>query len=554
MKSIHLMVFIKQQKNTILFLGFLLLAGILNLLTRTANLMIDTLMTSLHDMIFIGLLLFWLQSVRTRLLTSTARTYIVCIACLMLLYLLVRIFKYNIVIVPVLARYAVYSYWIPQMLIPALFLMVCICISSGELVNRKWDEKLLLIPGILLSLLVLTNDLHGLVYKPKIELTQFKLETGTYTYGFGFYLLYAFMIVAALIGLILLVRETGHRSAKAIGSLLIVILLWFVLVLVNLLIIDKQQGSRRLFSIPEVHIFSMLGFIEVTIRYRLIPHNENYTGFLQKLRIPTLITDRQFQPVYSSEAALSADRAALQQSLERPLVLPGALKLYGKNIRAGYAFWTEDEAAVRSIQQNLREANETIEQENDLIRAETEQKAQDAYLQTRHHIYHVIAEELYPRQIRIGQILDQAEPGTAEFRNSIARVSVLNAYVKRKTNLLLLAAEHESLSSSELYLSLQESASYLTCAGLQTTVWEPEEKLYPAHQLISLYDTFEILAEQLVEKTSALMISWNPDGLCLAASVPDPPYTENAPLPVQLRREEDILYMDILTEKGGAVI
>ena len=545
---------IKQHKNTILFLGFLLLAGILNLLTRTANLMIDTLMTSLHDMIFIGLLLFWLQSVRTRLLTSTARTYIVCIACLMLLYLLVRIFKYNIVIAPVLARYAVYSYWIPQMLIPALFLMVCICISSGEQVNRKWNEKLLLIPGILLSLLVLTNDMHGLVYKPKIELTQFKLETGTYTYGFGFYLLYAFMIVAALIGLILLIRETGHRSAKAIGSLLIVILLWFVLVLVNLLIIDKQQGSRRLFSIPEVHIFSMLGFIEVTIRYRLIPHNENYTGFLQKLRIPTLITDRQFQPVYSSEAALSADRALLQQSLEHPLVLPGDLRLYGKNIRAGYAFWTEDEAAVRSVQQNLREANETIEQENDLIRAEAEQKAQDAYLQTRHHIYHVIAEELYPRQIRIGQILDQAEPGTAEFRNSIARVSVLNAYVKRKTNLLLLAAEHESLSSAELYLSLQESASYLTNAGLQTTVWEPEEKLYPAHQVISLYDTFEILAEQLVEKTSALMISWNPDGLCLAASVPDPPYTENAPLPVQLRREEDILYMDILTEKGGAVI
>lgn len=542
---------IRENRAVIWFIVCLLLAGGANLSSRTGKPMTDTLMSSVNDMLYIGLLLFWLQSVRTRLLFSKARSSIVGCAWLMLLYLLIRVFKYSIVSGALFTRYAVYAYWPPQMLIPALFLMTCIRIRRGEQEKAAWNERLLLIPAAALSLLVITNDLHRLVYAPLVPLDRFQIDTGTYTLGPCFYVLYAWMIVTTFSGLLLLFRETGRRPGGVIRSLLGMVALWYGLVLLNILVLDKHT-NYRLFNVPEIHIFGMLGVIEICIRRRLIPYNENYAVFFRKLHIPALITDGQLRPAYHTESALSAGQDTLRAALSRPVALTADRKLHGKEIRGGCAFWSEDESAVHAAQEKLISANEVIEMENDLIRAETEQKEKDAYLQSRHHIYHEIAEKLYPCQKRVGRILAAAVPGTPGFRDSIARASVLNAYVKRKTNLCLLAAEKERISTDELYLALNESAVYLSLAGLRTTTYKPEEKLYPADQLIGLYDTFETIAERIMGRTSFMMVSWTRDGLCLAVQADDPPDTSGVPLPVGVRSVEGTLYMDIHTAKGGA--
>ncbi len=541
----------KQTRNTWLFIGFFLIAGITNCFSRTAIPELDTLMAALNYVILTGLLLFWIQSMRVRLLPSASRTSIVWAAYLMLLYMLLRIFKYRFAVEPVMMRYAVYAYWIPQMLIPALFLMTCIRIRRREQ-EGKGREALLLIPAVLLAMAVMTNDLHGLVYTPKTDLSRFVVGSGTYTRGTAFYLLYGWMVLAFVAGLILLFQEGGRMPQKAVRDLLLVVVLWFGIVMLNLLYLDRHT-AYRLFSVPDAHTFGLLGIFEVCIRYRLIPYNENYSGFFRVLQMPVLITDRTLCPVYRTEIELSADGEELQSALAAPVDLPEDRTLHGKEIRAGYAFWAEDESGIRRAQERLKEANETIEQENDLIRAETEQKEKDAYLQSRHRIYHEIAEELYPVQKRISKLLDGAKPGTDGFRGMIARVSVLNAYVKRKTNLLLLASEKDQLSSGELALALQESAYYLTLLGLQTKARIPEGELLPADRIVSLYDTFEGLAEQLLGKASSLMVSWNDSGLRLAAETDQVPDTEGMPLPVRCRRSEGILYMDIFSGKETAV-
>ncbi len=69
-------------------------------------------------------------------------------------------------------------------------LMTCIRIRRGEQEKAAWDERLLLIPAAALSLLVITNDLHRLVYDPLAPLDLFQIDTGTYTLGPCFYVLY----------------------------------------------------------------------------------------------------------------------------------------------------------------------------------------------------------------------------------------------------------------------------------------------------------------------------------------------------------------------------
>ena len=98
---------------------------------------------------------------------------------------------------------------------------------------------------------------------------------------------------------------------------------------------------------------------------------------------------------------------------------------------------------------------------------------------------------------------------------------------------------------------MNESAVYLSLAGLYTTTYKPEEKLYPAQELIGLYDAFETIAEQMMGKTSSMMVSWTEDGLCLAVEADWAPETIDCPLPMRLRSVEGTLYMDLRIRAGG---
>ena len=57
-------------RRTIFFADVLLLVGFANLLAFSGNSELESLMTEANYLIYIGLLLFWLRSVRARLLPS----------------------------------------------------------------------------------------------------------------------------------------------------------------------------------------------------------------------------------------------------------------------------------------------------------------------------------------------------------------------------------------------------------------------------------------------------------------------------------------------------
>ena len=536
-------------RNTCLFIVFLLLAGIANTQTFIGIPGLEALMTECNYLIYVGLLLFWALSVRSRLLPSRSRTYMRGAALMMLLYQLLRVFKYRFTVGAILMRYEVYLYFVPMTMIPTLFLMTCLRISRGPRTAR-FDEALLLIPEGLLCLIAVTNDLHKLVYVPEADLSVFAVDSGTYTHGPFFYALYAWMILSFATGLILLLRETARLRGKALFSLLAVVAVWFCMILTYNLFYNGVYGPR-MYNNPEIHVFGMLGVLEVCIRYRLIPHNTNYADFFAVLQMPALVTDRALNPVYRSGRELSADTDQLRSALVSPEYLTPDLRLTGRAIRGGYAFWAEDETEIHRAQERLAEANELIESENSLIRAETEQREKDAWLQSQHRIYHEIAETMYPVQQRIERLLGGMEPGTPEFRDRLAYVSVLNAYVKRKTNLLLLAAEKDTLTTHDLFLALQESASYLSQAGLKTDAQPSEEKTYPAGRVIALYDAFESITEQLIGTASSLMVSWKGDVLTLAMESAHSPDLTGLPVRVLVREEEGIRYLNLPAEEGG---
>ena len=541
------------KRNTRIFTGFLLLAGFLHFFDPTQNLALNTFIFCAVFAIYAGLVLFWIRSVRIRLLPTRIRGYMTAAGLLMLSFLAMRVFKYRIVgdyegDVAV-SRYTAYAYWAPQMLVPSLFLMACVRIRNGNPDRGRRNEALLLIPGAALAVTALTNDLHQWVYRPRIDLSQFNVTGGTYSYGAAFYCLYAWMIIAWVTGLVLLLRETGRRPGKETLRLAGVILLWLVMLLLNKLVFDNLRVHQP-YTSPEIHIFSMLGVFEVCIRNRLIPGNGNHAGFFGQLGLPVLITDRELSPAYRTDRETAASEADLRASLEAPVYPRKDLRLSGMAIRGGYAFWEEDESELRRENRRLESANEILSQENELIRAENELKEKKARLDAQNLVYERITAALYPRQKRIESLLDGTEPGTEDFRRALGECCVLNAWCKRKSNLLLLNGKELPERNRELFLALQESARFLKCCGVEAAAVGEETADFPLSDIHDLYDAFETVIEAWLPSLRRMTVSLTDGGIRLAVDADGAPELPETALPVEKKISEGTVFLTI-RRKGG---
>ena len=539
----------KQMKRTWLFIGFLLLGGVCNLLTRTDNLFFNTLMFAANFLIYGGLLLYWIQSVRTRLLPTKARSYMMTAVVMMVLYLALRAFKYRIAgndSVP--SRYAVYAYWIPQVIIPTLFLMTCVRIRRDENEKGRFNEQLLLIPALVLAITVMTNDLHGLVYLPKVDLSEFAVRTGTYSLGVVFYLMYVWMALTAGAGFVLLFRETRKNPVRFTVTLIVMIAMWVTMILLRILVFDRYN-IPGMYQVPEVHIFFMLGVMEVCFRHRLIPYNENYTGFFSQLDLPVLITDTALDPVYQTSVPIDALDEQLSASLALPLYLDADTRLSGMGIRAGYAFWTEDESELHKENRRLESANEILSEENDLIAVENQLKEKRAHLDAQDQVYDRIARALYPKQKRIETLLKDKETESEEFRRALAECCVLNAYSKRKSNLLLLSEDTLPQSNRELFLALQESARFLNCCGIEAAAVGEEYSTLPLSVIHDLYDTFEEVIEAYLPYMKRMTVSLYGNGVRLAVEATRAPALPRTRLPVERKDSDENIFLTIRT--GG---
>ena len=518
----------RSARNIVLFVSLLALAGVCSLLQRSAEPFVSTLLFCGNFLIYAGLLLFWMQSVRARLLPTRARSYILAAAILMLVYLSLRVFKYRVAGADAAAqRYAVYGYWVPQMLIPALFLMTCLRIRRGNPTQTRLGEALLLLPAFLLSVMAMTNDLHALVYAPRIPLSEFAVATGSYALRPGFYLMYVWMGLTAALGIVLLVWKSGKRP-RVLLPLLGLVVLWAALVYTCTLLFDRYN-LPRMFQVPEIHVFCMLGFFELCIRNRLLPYNENHTSFFASLELPIRITDLELVPAYQTKAPVEATQAQLLDALKGPVYPSVDTRLSGMKIRAGYAFWAEDERELHQAQSRLTSANELLSEENDLIAVENQLREKRAILDAQNRVYDRIAAELYPRQKQIEALLAASSPEAEDFPQVLGRCCVLNAWSKRKSNLLLLDENTLPTPNRELFLALQESARSLRSCGVAADAVGEEYSALPLPSIHSLYDAFEAVLEAWLPQLARMTVSLTEDGVRIAAEFKDAGFTPVLP-------------------------
>lgn len=503
-------------------------------------------------LIYIGLLAAWGISVQTRIIQTQVRRYLLVIAGLMLLWLTLRTVKYNTYHMTA-ERFLWYGYYLPMLFIPVLAVLVALSLGKPENYRLpKWTHFLYL-PSALLFLLVLTNDLHQLVFFFPTGV----LSTREYGYGIGYYVVLAWMVLCAAAALAIILAKCRIPQSRRY--------LWLPVVPFALALgycAAYIKGVYWVWLLAGDLTVSMCLIItaifESCIQCSLIQSNTHYAELFHASTIGALITDRDFSVACAAENARSVDSQTLMAAAESPVVTADGIRISEAPIRWGHVFWEDDISPMLAVLKELDDTREELQSYGSILQAENAQKARRKKLEEQERLYRAMQEKAAAPAVRLSNLAKalQGVQDADAARFLLWKMTVIGAYLKRRSNLIFLADRDGMVPVSEVALCLNESMDNLRlhvrrCASRLD--FEGELRLETA---AALYDFFEAAIELAMDDLSgaaanvtrkedacvlSLMLQCGTDLTSLRAAYPD----------AFVESEDGVWYCTLSVREGG---
>lgn len=459
----------------------------------------------IRSFIYLSLFSAWYISLRARIIQVEVRKYLSSVAVLMILWLLFRTLKYNIESNLNVVRYMWYLYYLPLLFIPVLAVFAALSLGKPESYRLPKRTLLLLVPAVLLFAMVMTNDLHMHVFEFPANSTVWTDDQ--YSYGFGYYIVFGYIVLNTLAAFaIMLVKCRLPRSKRY---------LWMPVIPMAIAIVYSalyaMQIPAVLYYAADITITYCVLFIiifESFIACGLIQSNTNYTELLTACSTGVWITDNDYTPRLSSAVAVDVTPDTLRQAENGSVLLDGGLRLSGKEISGGHVLWTDNVSELLAVLDELHDTNEYLADENDLIREEYALKVKEAHVAEQDRLYDLIQKQTEGQIKLLTELTDRfdASESEDEKRRLLGKMVVIGAYLKRKSNLILLADKEPLLDAGEIALTFRESLDNMELYGISCGFHSDIDGAVPAECVMKLYDVFENIVECALDKMQAITV------------------------------------------------
>ena len=443
----------------------------------------------LRSFLYIGLMTWWGISLRQRIVQTQVRRYLVAIALLCVFWLSIRTVKFFFAVRPAAIRCLWYGYYFPMLFIPLFSMFVARSLGRPENYRLPRRSRLLYLPAAVLLLLVLTNDLHQLIFVFPAD-APFWDDTD-HTYGPVYFVVMLWIALGmgtAILTMLLKCRIPHSRRVLGLPFIPVVLAAAYTaLYIAGFGWLRDIAGDMTV-----VQCLLLAAGIECCIRCGLIQSNTGYKSLFEASGVRAEITDRSLHIRASSISPASVPEEALRAALHQTVELDRNTLLKSSPVRGGYVFWQEDVSELQSALDRLRLVREELRDTGDLLKEENAQKSRRLKLEEQTRLYDLIERESAPQFARLEALLSAlGRAQTLEAgRELLGRIAVIMTYIKRRSNLVFLAAQKNTIDASELLLCLNESAQALQLCGVGCTVRLTLSGELPAAQAISLYDLF----------------------------------------------------------------
>lgn len=476
-----------SSKKDIMFVGLFtmafLLGGFIHVVMGPWDL------TSCIAQIYYGsLVLIWAVTINYRVVNKKVRQLMLFTAALFMLSFFLQMFRYRVFeSFETACRYFWYGYYVPLLLVPVLFLFVCLYLhlQEDEKPNKLW--LLMLIPSLILILLVMTNDFHELIFIfPEGKSLG---STSSYSYGALYYAIYAWVIAVLVLALFISIRKCHIPGIRRKLWIPLYFATYSILIVLNIFGMPSINDIV-IWLFIECFAMVIIGMEEACIQLGLIPANSSYRAIARLANKPFIIKDESGTPVYSSENAKETFRR--QENIQ----------IHTKPIKGGSVSWAVDLSDRMRLNHEIEKATESIESRNEYLQTENSIKEEQSRLNSKNALYNQIAEIVMPQLNSIEHLLEDVEDN-----KKLAKIAFLNAYIKRRSNMELLKVDLKNYPSEELASAIRESCEYLKLCGVDAILNLTQACDLDADAQLFFYQAYEIVVEECLDTMKYLLIN-----------------------------------------------
>ena len=218
-----------------------------------------------------------------------------------------------------------------------------------------------------------------------------------------------------------------------------------------------------------------------------------------------MIVDERYNTHYTSSTVSEIATDEMKQA-ENETVSLGNTLLHSKKISAGRVIWQDDITVLNELKEQLQDTILQLDEENDMLQAEIEVKEKRTKLDEKNRLYDRIAQEVSEQLSKADFLLKQAEEKPETARIALAHICIICAYIKRRSNLLLLNEESNRISSKELEYCLRESLDNIALNGVFTSLDSKCDGNISVEYAVKIYDFFEEIVEYFTTDITAILV------------------------------------------------
>ena len=287
-----------------------------------------------------------------------------------------------------------------------------------------------------------------------------------------------------------------------------------------------------MYEFPEFICFFLIGFFESLVITHLIPSNSGHETFFRNSSIYAGLTDEDYNvclSAYEDPAKAKDDELPTPEQIrmaeESPLLF-GDVLLKSHPVSGGHFFWLEDVEDILQINRKLEETVDYLNQENEVLDASAKLSEDHRRMKEENLLYDRVAKSLQPQLDRLEGILNDLPEGEEEFCTRMRYAGVLNAYIKRRSNLLL-EGDDKIIDSGELKIAIEELMSYVRLNDIECFADVVMGVDMPVLTALKLFEMIECVVEEAISEMTHIMVIIKRDGSKLSLVVTVSPCRES---------------------------
>lgn len=463
----------------------------------------------LRSFIYIGLFIAWGISIRRRIVQKQVAQYLTGISVLLILWFTFRCAKYFIFWQPTAIRYLWYLYYLPMLFIPILALLVALSLGKPDDYRLpKASCALWIISGVLL-LLVLTNDLHQLVFTFPEDAEVWSDKCNGY--GIGSFIVIGWQILCMISALVVMIIKCRLKNGRR--QLWTVLPMAVSLVYLGLNYMDVQWFKLFFGDITAFQSLMYMLCFEGCITCGFIHSSSRYFDlFSSSIGTSAVITDKDFNVRYAALNARRIPRIDMIKAAHSPLTVENGLTVHSIPVNGGYAVWTEDMSALLKIKEQSESLAEELNERNNLLRYEYKREAKRQKIEEQNRLYDLLRSATQTQINKISvltkeyQKINKTDPTRA--KTLLAEIAVLCSYIKRRKHLTLLTDRDYKVAITELTRAFTESLQTLKLLNVRSTFFADSElSMLPGKSAAAIFDFYEQVIESDLENISGIQVS-----------------------------------------------